>query len=204
MMSDSHDDLPKPGLHRDVSYDDYAQWPAVRSSDLKLFARTPAHARYAMTHPEQTSAMILGSATHCAILEPHEFAMRYVEAPKLDRRTNAGKAAWAQFLAEDADRIALDPDEQVTFTTDRGGEYDVARKSWGFYATPSVNGRLAAFGLRAVLVKSPAERFYVMLVEAGHEAAFHDYLAVEGHTIVAWLDDTSSLQTIERAMRDGG
>jgi hypothetical protein len=107
-------DLPKPGLHRDVTYDEYAQWSAVRASDLKLFARTPAHARYAMTHPEQTSAMILGNATHCAILEGAAFDARYVAAPKLDRRTNAGKAAWAAFLEENGDRIALDADEYET------------------------------------------------------------------------------------------
>lgn len=110
----------------------------------------------------------------------------------------------APVTLHDCARIALEPDEQVTFITDRGGEYDVARKSWGFYATPSLNGRLGAFGLRAVLVKSPAARFYVMLVEVGHEVAFHDYVALEGHTIVAWLDDPGSLQAIEGAMRHDG
>src|SRR5204863_5563233 len=55
---------------------------------------------------------------------------------------------------KDCAHIALEPDEQVTFQTESGGEYDVVRKSWGFYATPSLNGRLERFNLRAVLVKS--------------------------------------------------
>ena len=58
----------------------------------------------------------------------------------------------------DCGRIALAPDEQVTFTTEAGGEYDVTRKSWGFYATPSINGRLKTFGLRAALVRNVAGR----------------------------------------------
>lgn len=32
--------------------------------------------------------------------------------------------------------IVLEPDEVVTFHTDAGAQYDVARKVWGFYATP--------------------------------------------------------------------
>ena len=69
----------------------------------------------------------------------------------------------------DCGRIELRPDEQVTFTTESGGEYDVARKAWGFYATPSLNGRLPWFGLRPALVKGLEDKFFVMLVEHGHE-----------------------------------
>ena len=52
---------------------------------------------------------------------------------------------------KDCGTIRLEPDEQLTFTTEAGAEYDLARKDWGFYATPSLNGRLQQFGLRAVL-----------------------------------------------------
>src|SRR5438105_15753607 len=54
----------------------------------------------------------------------------------------------------DCAHISLEPDEQVTFLTGEGAEYDVARKDWGFYATPSLNSRLARFGLRGVLVRN--------------------------------------------------
>ena len=70
----------------------------------------------------------------------------------------------------DCGRIELEPDEQVTFTTPDGGEYDVARKSWGFYATPSLNARLPSFGLRPALIENTQGRFFVVLVERGHEA----------------------------------
>ena len=99
----------------------------------------------------------------------------------------------------DCGAIRLAPEEQVTFLTDNGAEYDVARKAWGFYATPSLNGRLASFGLRAVLVKSPSAKFYLLLVECGKETACQAYLDAERHTIVCWLDSDEALARFERA-----
>jgi hypothetical protein len=93
----------------------------------------------------------------------------------------------------DCGRVELDIDEQVTFMTPSGAEYDVARKSWGFYATPSLNGRLAQFGLRGVLVRNGIGRYFVLLVERGHEEDFDAYRADEGLEIVTWLDDDEAL-----------
>ena len=98
---------------------------------------------------------------------------------------------------KDCAHIELEPDEQVTFKTESGAEYDVTRKSWGFYATPSLNDRLHQFGLRAVLVKSPASKYYIFLVERGKEADCQRYLDVEGHNIICWLDSDSELETLE-------
>ena len=100
----------------------------------------------------------------------------------------------------DCGRLELAPDEQVTFTTESGGEYDVARKSWGFYATPSLNARLARFGLRPVLVKNPEGRFFIFLVEQGKESEFERYLDQEAQRIVWWLDSDAHLASLERAL----
>lgn len=98
----------------------------------------------------------------------------------------------------DCGRIALEPDEQVTFTTESGGEYDVARKDWGFYATPSLNGRLPSFGLRAVLVKNRGTgRYFVGLVEEGKEPLFERYLERENLVAVRWLDSSERLADLE-------
>lgn len=102
---------------------------------------------------------------------------------------------------KDCAHIQLEADEQVTFKTESGAEYDVARKTWGFYATPSLNGRLPQFGLRAVLVKSPGERFYVLLVERGKEAEFYNYLAGEEHRIITWLDNDKALEALEQTLK---
>lgn len=100
----------------------------------------------------------------------------------------------------DCGNVALAPDEQVTFVTESGAQYDVARKSWGFYATPSTNGRLKSFGLRAALVKNAFSKYYIMLVEAGKENDFIEYLRVEKNHVVAWLDDDLSLARLADAL----
>jgi hypothetical protein len=98
---------------------------------------------------------------------------------------------------KDCAHLELEPDEQVTFTTPDGAEYDVARKVWGFYATPSLNGRLLDFRLRGVLTRSPVGKYYVMLVERGREADFESYLAKEQNALVRWLDNEADLRAIE-------
>ncbi len=102
---------------------------------------------------------------------------------------------------KDCARIYLDSNEQVTFMTESGAEYDVVRKSWGFYATPSLNSRLVQFGLRGALVKSAGGNFFVFLVERGKDADFQRYLDGEGHSIVCWLDNEGDLQALERGLR---
>lgn len=101
---------------------------------------------------------------------------------------------------KDCARIVLGADEQVTFTTAAGGEYDVARKSWGFYATPSLNDRLPRFGLRPALVRDAAGKAFVMLVERGCEAEFSVYLGAQQLRLSAWLDDARVLDGIERGV----
>ena len=101
---------------------------------------------------------------------------------------------------QDCGTVRLEPDEQLTFTTEAGAEYDLARKDWGFYATPSLNGRLQQFGLRAVLVKNMIGRFFVLLVENGKEALFDRYVEVEELRIIAWLDNAENLALLEAAL----
>lgn len=102
-----------------------------------------------------------------------------------------------KFQMQDCGRIALEPDEQVTFVTGAGAEFDVARKDWGFYATPSLNGRLANFGLRAVLIRNRlTQRYFVLLVEKGKEPAFDAYLVQESCEVVAWLDSSKALDSL--------
>jgi SAM-dependent methyltransferase len=109
----------------------------------------------------------------------------------------------APIALHDCGRIELAPDEQVTFVTPAGGEYDVVRKAWGFYATPSLNARLPSFGLRPALVKSCEERFYVMLVERGAEEEFARYLERERNVVLGWLDEAAALGRIAAALAPG-
>lgn len=91
---------------------------------------------------------------------------------------------------KDCGNIELEPDEQVTFLTESGAEYDVARKSWGYYATPSLNGRLRSHGFKTALVQNRlTKRYFVMLVEMNRLAEFQSYLETEKQRLVEWLDE---------------
>ena len=85
--------------------------------------------------------------------------------------------------------LLLAPDEQVTFVTPSGTQYDVTRKSWGFYATPSFGWRLARFNLRPALTRLASNGArYLALVERGHESAFADELGTWRAQVASWLD----------------
>ena len=92
----------------------HADTSAISASGLKLFARSPAHYWAAYLDParkpqQPTPAMKLGTATHCAILEPDLFNAGYVAIPEgIDRRTTAGKQAYAELLATGAEIVAAD------------------------------------------------------------------------------------------------
>jgi hypothetical protein len=103
-----------------------------------------------------------------------------------------------KFEMKDCGTLRLAADEQVTFVTESGAEYDVARKDWGFYATPSLNGRLEGFGLRTVLIQNRGtKRYFVLLVERGRETAFERYLEVENLRIVHWLDSSEACAALD-------
>jgi hypothetical protein len=104
------------------------------------------------------------------------------------------------FSLKDCGRIALNPDEQITFVTPSGTQLDITRKRWGYYATPSLNARLPAHGLRAVLGGSSDGKYFLLLVEKGCEADFERYMARERQRVIAWLDTTESLQDVERKL----
>ena len=89
----------------------------------------------------------------------------------------------------DCGRAWLEPDELITFVTPGGREYDLTAKSWGFYATPSVNGRLKQQGFKTALVVNSQGRYYVMVVDRERTADFHAYCRSEKQQVVEWLDE---------------
>jgi hypothetical protein len=94
----------------------------------------------------------------------------------------------------------LGDDEVITFKTGSGTEVDLTRKSWGYYGSPSLNGRLRDHGLRAALAMGvprdgeESPRMYLMYVEEGGEAGFEEYIAAEEMRVVAWLDSDEAVQ----------
>jgi hypothetical protein len=94
-----------------------------------------------------------------------------------------------QITIKDMGTISLESDEQVTFITPGEGEYDLCRKSWGYYATPSVNDRLKRFGFKTAVVRNSKGQVYIMIVEISKMTAFQDYLAEECNEVIQWLDE---------------
>lgn len=84
----------------DMPNDAYHAYAGISKSGLDLIARSPAH--YAYRSPnEPTRAMVIGSATHAAILEPVQFAKQYMLLKDVtDRRSSAYKQAVEQFGAD--------------------------------------------------------------------------------------------------------
>ena len=94
----------------------------------------------------------------------------------------------ASTIIRDGGDIRLDENEQITFVTEGGHRYDVVRKAWGFYATPSINGRLKDEGFKTALVRNRQGRVYLLVVEIGKQDLFERYCDKEGQTVMEWLD----------------
>lgn len=97
---------------------DYGAIDAVNWSTLVHLATSPRLMKYRATHPrEETKALRLGTAIHCAILEPDAWPTRYVVAPDVDKRTKAGKEAFAEWRAGlDPAAVILDAEEHEIAT----------------------------------------------------------------------------------------
>jgi exodeoxyribonuclease VIII len=86
--------------------------PYLSYSALKAFAKSPNHyLQYVQREFQETNAMKQGSALHCLVLEPEDFADRYIVAPEIDRRTKGGKAEYAAFLEAAGEKTVLTADQ---------------------------------------------------------------------------------------------
>lgn len=101
----------QPGIHRGMSFADYLNIDAINASLLKPHAVSARHARWKASEDQDTAALSLGRVVHTAILEPERFRDEYVVAPKVDRRTKAGKQRWAEFQSESAGRVVVTAEE---------------------------------------------------------------------------------------------
>ncbi len=105
---------------------------------------------------------------------------------------------------KDCARIELAPDEQVTFWDSTEKEYDVTCKSWGYYATPSLNGRLRSFNLRPALVLNNSGKMFLLIITAGCEVEYETYLEEEAMEHICWLDSDKAVANAVQALRNIG
>ena len=87
----------------------------VSKSALSHMSRSPYHYKYRLDNPiEQTDAMAMGSLVHCMNLEPQRMEAEYAVAPKVDKRTKAGKETYAQFVESAAGKTVVSQSDMDT------------------------------------------------------------------------------------------
>lgn len=90
------------------SNEDYHAGEGESSTSLKLLAyKTPLHFWERRLNPERkdkepSRALVIGSATHCALLEPDDFPLRYAIKPDVSAATIKGKALYLYLENPDA------------------------------------------------------------------------------------------------------
>jgi hypothetical protein len=105
--------IMEPGIYK-LTNDEYHDQEALNKSGLVQLAKSPAHFNewYHSPNEEPTNAMVIGTATHTAILEPDKYDQSIIIAPqKIDKRTKKGKAEWATFEKKAKGKIILTQDE---------------------------------------------------------------------------------------------
>lgn len=104
-------DLPMP---------DYLAAHGVSQSRLKILARSPAHLKYAVEHPEpSTTDQILGTVTHVAVFEPdkletccHVKPATYQDAKTADwKKWNGNALPCKDWLATHRDKPIISQDD---------------------------------------------------------------------------------------------
>ena len=88
---------------------------------------------------------------------------------------------------KDYGEIMLKKNEMVSFVTKSKKKYDFTAKDWGFYVSPSINGRLKKEGFKIALVKNKLGKFYVMAVEKEKIKIFKAFCLSENKKILKWM-----------------
>jgi exodeoxyribonuclease VIII len=97
-----------------IPFSEYVESLDVNASALRAGRRSMQHMVATLTgvRKDPSPAMLLGSALHAAVLEPARFDACVTVPPSVDRRTKAGKEAYASWLSTTGpNAIVLDADD---------------------------------------------------------------------------------------------
>jgi len=99
---------------------DYRAAAGLAFSKLVRIDQSPAHT---LVKRKATTAMDFGRAAHVCILEPTRFVGLYAPAPRVDRRTKAGKDAYEAARQQTPNAELLPEDDYETLIAMRKGVY---------------------------------------------------------------------------------
>ena len=94
-----------------------------------------------------------------------------------------------KIIISDFGDLYLNSDEQISVVSENGKRHDFVAKDWGFYSTPSVNGRLKDEGFKTALVENQKGQIYIMSVDKDKVNLFEKYCLDEQQTVLEWLDE---------------
>ena len=114
---------------------------------------------------------------------------------RIDKKNRIFKVWKNKVRIKHVANLYLKNDECVTIKVGKDKEYDIVKKNWGFYSTPSLNKRLIKYGFAPVIVYNPNFKTYFMqIVEKNKKKNFLKYLKSEGMKIVKWLNKKELLK----------
>jgi len=83
--------------------------------------------------------------------------------------------------------IELNTNELITLKN-KSSEYDITKKSWGYYATPSINMRLRNNGFLTAIIKNKSTKNkFIVLVDKKKKILFKNYINKENIKVIKWL-----------------
>jgi PDDEXK-like domain of unknown function (DUF3799) len=101
------------GIYKKLTYAEYVALGGLRVGSLLGMKRSPKHYRHALANSKQSDALRLGKALHTAVLEPQHWD-RDIAIWTGERRTKAGKAAYASFQLASLTKTELTENERDT------------------------------------------------------------------------------------------
>jgi len=105
---------PKGKILSRVPYEEYSGLPGINISRLKEMKRSPLHFQYRSANPVQSKPLSLGTAAHCAVLEPERFQRQFAV---WNRRSESGNLCprkgqyWDAFVAANPGKTIITEDE---------------------------------------------------------------------------------------------
>lgn len=133
-----------------VCWGDYEQINAVSITKLKSMARSPQHFICEREKPKESRPMTLGTAAHCAVLEPERFDVDYVAWGKKTKRGKAAPrcgATWAAFLEDHKKKTIITANDYNLALKMQGAiRSNAAAIKYLRSGTPEVVMRWTAFG----------------------------------------------------------
>ena len=95
----------------------------------------------------------------------------------------------SNLILKDCGEIVLENNELVTFVSKKklNETYDVTKKNWGYYATPSINKRLLKNNFFAYIVQNrETKNFFIMIVNSTKSKSFLKYIKKENLVLIPW------------------